>query len=236
MAYDPNELLTTAAGIGSGLRVFPSSIQPKTFAQGSGTIAKATPVAFNDTTHKWNVWAGGVSEVSQIIADATPATDGTFTITINGEETAPIDHDAIASVVETALELLSTVPAGEATVAEVGGGLSDANDGVSITFSGSLGEQDVDVQADFTGLTGNTHVLSTTTEGVSNRIDGFVWPDDVVLEAAAEVLGQVMLGGRIHVGDTVVPATETRGSLDAALRDKQVRDSGFIIEGLVGFH
>lgn len=236
MALNPNNLLTTATGLGSGLRVFPSSIQPKTFAQGSGTLAKLVPVSFNDLTHKWNLWTGGTSEVSRIIANATPATDGTFTITINGQTTTAIDHDAIAATVETALEVLSTVPVGEATVAEVGGGLSDANDGVTITFSGSLAEQDVDVQADFAALTGNTHVLSTDTEGVSVRIDGFIWPDAVVLDSDEEVLGQVMLGGRIHHDDIPVASGFLQGALTAALKDKQVRDSGFIIEGLEGFH
>ncbi len=236
MALNPNELLTTATGIGSGKRVMSTATQPKTFASGSGTLVKCTPVIYNDATLLWGVWTGGASEVSRITADGTPATDGTFTITINGQTTTAIDHDAIASVVETALEVLSTVPVGEATVAEFGGGLSDANDGVTITFSGSLAQQDVQVTADFAALTGAAHVLSTDTAGTSDRIDGFLWPDDLVLDSDEDVLGQVMLRGRIHVGDIVLPATETQGSLEAALRDQQVRDSGIIVEGLEGFH
>ncbi len=236
MAYNPNELLSEATGLGSGLRVMSTSTQPKTFASGSGTLAKCTPVTYNNATHKWNAWTGGITEVSRITANATPATDGTFTITINGQTTTALDHDAIASVVETALEVLSTVPSGEASVAEFGGGLSDANDGVIITFSGSLAEQDVHVQVDMGLIDGNVHVLSTDTEGLSNRIDGFLWPDDITLDSDEEILGQVMLTGRIHEGDIPIIAGYTKPQLDAALKSGQVRDSGIIVEGLEGFH
>ena len=71
MAFATNQLFTSAAGVGSGLRVFATSIQPKTFALGTGTIAQLTPVSYNDSTHFWNVWAGGVSEVTNINAALT---------------------------------------------------------------------------------------------------------------------------------------------------------------------
>lgn len=230
--YAANELFASSAGLGSGLRAFPSVVQPKTFASGSGVLLKLTPLTFSIPLTKWILWAGGISQVNAITANATPATDGTFTITVNGQTTAAIDHDAIAATVETALELLSNVPVGEATVAEVGGGLSDANDGVTITFSGSLGEQEMSVTADFSGLTGNVHVLTESTTGVSNRIDGLIWPDAVTLDASDDVLGQVMMAGRVHVDDIVTPAGETTGSLKAALRNTVARNEGLILEGL----
>jgi hypothetical protein len=236
MAYNANELRSTATGIGSGLRLYSTSTQPKTFAMGSGTIAKATPVTYNDATRKWNVWAGGTSEVNVLTAASTVATDGTFDLTINGVTIADLDHDVSTTDLDTAITTALGLAAGDLTVAEAGGGL-DANDGTcTLTWAGAMAEQDVDISADFTNITGNAHVLSSSTEGTSNRIDGFVWPDDVVLDSDEEVMGQVMLTGRAHVGDIVVPSGETQGSLNHALRERQVRDSGIIIEGLVGFH
>ena len=130
MALNPNELRTTAPGIGSGLRVYSTSTQPKTFAQGSGTLAKATPVAKHTTTGHWHVWDNG-----------------------------------------------------------------GAN-----------------------GL---------------NVIGGFVWSDDIALDSDEEVIGNVMMSGRIHYGDIVLPAGEMESDLKTAL--SAAREKGFIIEGLEGW-
>ena len=89
---------------------------------------------------------------------------------------------------------------------------------------------------DMTDIVGNDHVVSDTATGVGSRIDGFVWPDAVVLDADEEVLGQVMLGGRIHAGDLIAAPAAPLGSVLAQCRSGQVRDSGFIIEGLADFH
>ncbi len=237
MAYNANELRSTAAGLGSGLRVFPTSIQPKTFALGSGTLEQLTPVVFNDATRKWNVWAGGsATEVNVLTAASTVATDGTFDLTINGITIADIDHDVSTTDLDTAITAALGLAAGDLTVAEAGGGL-DANNGTcTLTWAGEMAEQDVDISADFTDITGNAHVLSTTTEGVSNEIHGFVWPDAVTLDSDEEVLGQVMLAGRIHYDDIpLVAGVYTQGVLAAGLKEGQVRNAGFIIEGLTGF-
>lgn len=69
-----------------------------------------------------------------------------------------------------------------------------------------------------------------------NLIRGFVWPDDIVLDAADEVLGQVMLAGRIHAADVALPAGETQNNLDAALKAGLRERTGIIVEGLEGFH
>jgi hypothetical protein len=165
------------------------------------------------------------------------ATDGTFDLTINGVTIADIDHDVDTATLQTAIATaLGITELTDITVTEGGGGL-DANDGTcTLTWSGEMAEQDIDITADFTNIVGNVHVLSTSTEGVSSRIDGFVWPDAVVLDSDEEVLGQVLLGGRIHVDDIPIVSGYTSAILKAQLRDKQVRDSGFIIEGLEGFH
>ena len=72
----------------------------------------------------------------------------------------------------------------------------------------------------------------------TDSIRGFVWPVEVQLVDGEEVLGQVMLMGRIHVDDIDLdqtPGPETVADLKIELR-VNVRDSGIIVEGLDGFH
>lgn len=69
----------------------------------------------------------------------------------------------------------------------------------------------------------------------TNLIRAFIWPDDVKLDAADEVLGQVLMAGRVHAGDVVLPAGETQPNLDAALQAGVRERTGIIIEGLAEF-
>lgn len=69
----------------------------------------------------------------------------------------------------------------------------------------------------------------------TNAIKGFVWPDGVQLVSGSEVIGQVMLAGRIHFDDIpVVTANYNAAQLKAAVQST-VRSLGFIIEGLENF-
>jgi hypothetical protein len=70
MAYDPNELFAEHEGLGSGLRVEAHTIQPKTFAQGEGTIPILAPVMFNTITGFWEIWSsdGGTGDEAGDIA------------------------------------------------------------------------------------------------------------------------------------------------------------------------
>ena len=75
-------------------------------------------------------------------------------------------------------------------------------------------------------------------EGGANEIDiirGFVWPDPIVLDAADEVLGQVMLRGRIHRDDVQLPAGELQADVDAAMQAPLRANTGIIVEGLEKF-
>lgn len=66
-----------------------------------------------------------------------------------------------------------------------------------------------------------------------NTIAGFVWSDEVQTDATDEVLGNVMMAGRIH-HDDIPLGGQTQSILDTALN--AARDKGFIIEGMtVGF-
>ena len=129
MAYSANQLFSETAGRGSGLRAFPETVQPKTFASGSGTLAALTPVTYNTSTNKWTTFTNG-------------------------------------------------------------------------------------------GANGTGTIL------------GFVWPDAIVLDAANDVIGNVLLEGKINFND--IPQTGagyTLAQLKAAVQS-QMRPLGIIIEGL----
>ena len=59
---------------------------------------------------------------------------------------------------------------------------------------------------------------------------GIAWPDDIVLSATGEVLGQVMLRGRVHRDDIELNG-ELQADVDAQLQTL-ARDLGIDVEGL----
>lgn len=61
MAFTANELLSQDGDFVQQLRARADHIQPKTFASGSGTLERLTPVAFNTSSTKWVVWTNGGS-------------------------------------------------------------------------------------------------------------------------------------------------------------------------------
>ncbi|MCP4897875.1 MAG: hypothetical protein GY906_12960 [bacterium] len=69
----------------------------------------------------------------------------------------------------------------------------------------------------------------------ANVIRGFVWPDAVELDDSGvgneDVMGQVVMEGRIHADDIPLPGGELQANLNAALRSGP-RDLGLFIYGL----
>lgn len=128
MAYASRKLLNQDGPFPQQLRAQATTIQPKTFGTGTGTLERLTPVAFNTSTNKWAVWTHGGG-------------NGTGTIS------------------------------------------------------------------------------------------GFVWPDAVTLDATGDVIGQVMLAGRVHYDDIALPYGEIADNLKAALRSGP-RALGIFVEGL----
>lgn len=115
---------------------------------------------------------GASEEVNTITAAATPATGGTFTLTVGGQTTAPIVFDATAAIVQAALNALSNVRPGDVTcVNSVGADLGDANDVVTLTWGQDYSDQNVVITANFTALTGTTHVFATPTPGGASPVD-----------------------------------------------------------------
>lgn len=235
MAYNPNEQFNETTGLGSQLRAFPTVVQPKTFASGSGTLAQLTPLAFNETSRKWVPWSGKLNEISTITKSGT-VSGGTYTLTVEGETTGNIAYDANAATIQAALLLLGVIDSGDVVVTDVGGGATGGGSTV-LTFGGKFASGVITVSIGIGSLTGGgSYVLTETQAGKDQSgVRGFVWPDEVVLDSDEEVLGQVLIEGRVHYGDIVLPAGETESVLKADLQDN-ARSLGLIIQGLEEVH
>jgi hypothetical protein len=103
----------------------------------------------------------GTNEVQTVSLTGVP-TGGTFTLSFGGQTTAPIAFDAIAATVQAALQALSTIGAGNATVTGTGPWI--------VTFAGALAKTNVALMtangALLTGGTSPTAVVVETTAGV----------------------------------------------------------------------
>lgn len=237
MSLNANELFSEAS-VAALLRVSVGRIQPKNFASGSGTLAKLTPVAKNKATGFYKKWTSPVSEVTTISSTGT-ISGGNFTITVNGETTGNIAHDATAATVKTALLALGGIDPEDVVV--TGGPLS-TNTSLVLTWGGKLAKQVVAVSASLGSLTGGgSATLTETTAGVGDLesgdydIAGFVWPDPVTLDSDEEVIGNVLMSGTIHFDDIPIVSGYTSNQLKEALRNGGVRQLGFMIQGLSGF-
>lgn len=235
MAQNENELFEAGTGVPARPRVEPITIQPKSIATGSGVLAVVTPMAFNTNTSLWQIWGEAVSEVNTITAASTTATDGTFTMTVNGQTTGAIDHDAAAATIQAALEALVDIVPGDVACVDSGGGLA-ADDGVcTITWGGNYIGVVMTISVTLS-LTGNDHVFADAINGVAvygtNLIKGFLWPDPVTLNADDELTAQILLEGKVHYDDIVVPSGETESVMKAELQ-ANARALGLIIQGLV---
>lgn len=115
----------------------------------------------------------GVSEVQSLDVDAT---GGTFTITWNGQTTGAIAYNALAAVVQTALEALSNIAPGDVVVT---GGVGKSGGGTPyvLTWSPYLGNV-AQPTATATALTGGGAAVTpgTTTAGVQQV--GGLFADD----------------------------------------------------------
>lgn len=88
----------------------------------------------------------------------TGATGGTFTLTFDGQTTAGIAYNAAASAVQSALEALSNIGAGDVTVTGTAGGP------YTVTFAGALADMNVpQMTADGASLTGTSPTVTVTT-------------------------------------------------------------------------
>ncbi len=101
----------------------------------------------------------GTNEVQRITITGTP-TGGTFTLTFNGQTTAPIAYNGFAADVKTALAALSNIDAADLTTS--GGALPGAT--VDVTFGGIYAGVNVPIMTiAIGGLTGGAPAATITT-------------------------------------------------------------------------
>ncbi|MGD2095869.1 MAG: flagellar filament capping protein FliD, partial [Phycisphaerales bacterium] len=148
-----------------------------------------------------------VAEV-QTLTPAAVATDGTFTLTYDGQTTAAIDFDApltgIGSIQE-ALEALSNVNAGDISVA---GTTLDVAGATTFTFLSTAGDVDM-ISIDPTNLTPSTrsnYVMAEQTKGQ----DGYI-------SRSSNTVDDVIHGVALHLHDT----TDASGEEITLTRDIQ---------------
>lgn len=114
-------------------------------------------LASAEVTMQWN----GTNEVQTVTISAT---GGTFTLTFSGQTTSAIAWNASAATVQTALQALSSIGSGNATVTGSAGGP------YTVTFVGDLGLSNVAAMtgsgASLTGGAG-TVTIATPTPGVA---------------------------------------------------------------------
>ena len=128
-------------------------------ANGNKIVPNGTILAHVESTDKYVPYAGATAEAQTIGLGS--ATAGTVKIKFGGKETAAIPYNATSSDVQTALEALSNIDAGDVTV--TGGPFPGV---LTIAFGGKYENEDVPtITATATGLTGGAVTIATTTQG-----------------------------------------------------------------------
>ncbi|MCE5339760.1 MAG: flagellar hook-basal body complex protein [Planctomycetaceae bacterium] len=156
------------------------------------TMAVDSTTTLGDVLNWLNTSEGtaAVSEVQTVTLGTAPNNvpdGGTFTLTYGGETTAAIDWDATAGEIQTALEALSTVSAGDITVS---GSMAS---GVTFTFDDTLGDAGL-LTMDSSALLDGASVI---TNSIAETVKGF--ETQGILGDSATV---TLSGGRLVIRDT----------------------------------
>lgn len=126
-------------------------------------VAASMFVASESAALPVSLTTGGVSEVQTVTITGSP-TAGTFTLTLAGQTTAPIQFNATAAAVASAVAALSNVGTGNVT--GTGGPLPAT--AVTLTFSGALGNiATMTATSSLTGGTTPAVTVAATTEGTA---------------------------------------------------------------------
>jgi flagellar hook protein FlgE len=175
--------------LNSGMITF-SGYKPDGTALGSSPSTDLTmPITSSTTLNDVLTWLNtneGTTAVDEVQTISSTATGGTFTMSFGGQTTGALAFNATAAQIDTALEALSTIGAGNITCA---GGPLPAN--VTATFAGTLAGQDAAmITVDNTNMTGGTASIAETITGRS--VQG-------VLGSTATAS---LLNGQIRITDT----------------------------------
>ena len=106
---------------------------------------------------------GGAAEVDQIVGVGA-ASAGTFTLTYKGQTTAGIAYNALASVVQTAVQGLSTVGSGNAIV-------TGTAPNWTVRMAGSLATDTTVMTGSGAGLTGGAFTINTVVTNYERKHD-----------------------------------------------------------------
>ena len=170
------------------------------------------PAVVAVTTTEGQPGTPGTNETQRITL--VNATGGTFTLSFNGVSTAPIAHNAAASVVEDALEVLASVGTGNVGVAKVGtsylvtfqGALAATNvskltaDGAKLQNTGTLGTIDVTVNQ---AVTAGNLALADLRDDVQRAVNTAIAAEGMTLGFLA---GGELTTGALGAAGTVTAA------------------------------
>lgn len=193
----------------------------------SGTFTPSTTTAATGPNH-WDDaenWSGGslptsgVNEQQTIDLASGTASGGTFTATFSGQTTSAVDYNASAATFQAALEALNTIGAGNVSVSG-----TDVNTGYVVTFTNSLGYQNVaEMTVNGGSLTGSSPVIQiTTTQAGSTGDDVVLDYSDVSvlygLSDASRILNSLTISST-YTGNIGLPKTNSDGTEYVEYRD-----------------
>lgn len=127
----------------------------------------------------------------------TNATGGTFTLSFNGQTTSGLAYNAAASVIQTALEGLSTVGTGNVTVSGANGGP------YTVTFGAALARTPLALTANGASLTGTSPTITSTSPTATATRRWLFKPDPTaadVFKTFTVEKGNGATGGRATYG------------------------------------
>jgi hypothetical protein len=130
------------------------------------------------------------------------ATGGTFTLTLGGQTTSALAFNATAATIQTALQALSSVGSGNATVeGQVGGPFN-------VAFAGTLSGPQALITGNATNLTGGAGVLNTVSATTVQT--GTAGAPNVSVAGAAGGPYVVTFGGTLaHAAQSAITATSS---------------------------
>jgi hypothetical protein len=174
----------------------------------------------------------GTDEV-QTVTIAGGATGGTFTITFGGQTTSAIPYGSSASVVQAALEALSSIGIGNILV-------SKAADVYTLTFRNALGQQNVaQVTASAASLTGGTPTITpaTATAGVLGTPGTYAPYASGNTDGSQKPTGILQYACTTDASGNVSPGTSTQGNEWGVTRKygPMYVNGEFLTDDLVGF-
>lgn len=148
--------------------------------------------------------AVGVSEIQTLSLDPLPY-DGTYTLSVAGQETSSLSYDAAATDIQSALELLSGIGTGNVTV-------SGEFPAFSITFAASRGNVGTMVgnASALTVPTGRRGVLSNNTTGIAELLASRARVDAMLeIEITDNISGETWTPLQVQcvVREDVIPAS-----------------------------